>query len=186
MYVEAGDPIYFYKNQHMPISYMKKNFVGYSDSEEAITSTPVQVEGRIREQNIPSTWSSSTTGYSDGIRATAINEFRQEAIVYDNNFTEFVKDNLSIYYPDVYPFEPGQVIKFSVSAIYGETNNFAQKESYEGSVISYGYYGDSDEDTNINYKPSDWTDPNQYAWLKLVVRAKNDNGELENVMFVIP
>ena len=186
MYVEAGDPIYFYKNQHMPISYMKKNFVGYSDSEEAITSTPVQVEGRIREQNIPSTWSSNTTGYSDGIRATAINEFRQEAIVYDNNFTEFVKENLSIYYPDVYPFEPGQVIKFSVSAIYGETNNFAQKESYEGSVISYGYYGDSDEDTNINYKPSDWTDPNQYAWLKLVVRAKNDNGELENVMFIIP
>ena len=186
MYVEAGQPIYFYKNQNMGISYMRKNFIGYTGSDDAISITSVQVVGRLREQNTPSEWSRTGDGYSDGIRATAINEFRQGAALFDNNFTKFVKDQLSIYYPDVYPFEPGQVIRFSPSNIYMQPNNFYLQSSYEGTVVSFGYYGDSTDDTNANYKPLDWTDSTEFAQLKLVVCAKNDNGELEEVMFVIP
>lgn len=186
MYVEAGQPIYFYKNKNMGISYMRKNFIGYTGSNDAIDITNVQVVGRLREQNTPSEWARDDDGYSDGIRATAINEFRQGAALFDNNFTKFVKEQLSIYYPDVYPFEPGQVIRFTPSDIYMQQNNFRLQDSYEGTVVSFGYYGDSSDDTRENYKPSDWTDSSQFAQLKLVVCAKNDNGELEEVMFIIP
>ena len=186
MYVEAGDPIFFYKNQSMAIPYMRKNFIGYTGSDDAIKMTAVQVTGRIREVNTPSSWVNAGDGYSNGIRATAINEYRQEAVLFDNNFTRFVKERLSIYYPDVFPFEPGQTIRFSVSTIYGGTDNFLHSDNYMGTVVAYGYYGDSVDDTNTNYKPSDWEDSSQFAQLKLTVCAKNDNDELENVEFIIP
>lgn len=184
MYIEAGEPIFLYKNSSMSVPYLRNNYIGYTDPLEAIGYKKVQSQGLPVTFPLPSDW---PTGWkTDSISAAAINEFRTNAAAYNNNFSTFIRDYLSRYYDKLYTFEVGDIISFNVTNPIDTTTNFEEDEVYEGTVIAVGYYGDSPADTVDFYIPDDWTDPYDAAYVKLTVSAKNDNGIYESIDLVVP
>ena len=174
MYIQAGDPIYYYKDKLAPLSWLANNWIGYFNPSNSVDSNIVytNVDPSITP-HLP-------------VLYKYIRQFLARPEDYGNDFGRYVVENeeFANAYPNIHVFEPGSAIQFSCIPKYNdETNMFRKADSYTGTVVRMGYYGD---DPNDPEQMSPWgygTTPtdNTPVYLKIVVNAVNDNQVMEQV-----
>ena len=176
MYIQAGDPIFYYKDKLSTLPWLSNNWIGYFDPSNSVETNEVRVDS-----------------FPPGNRATEFIDikdidkgFNGGHGIYGDDFARFMREDetFSSKYFNVHVFEPGSCIKFQCTSIYSNdisNDNFKNGSQYTGTVLRMGYFGDmyKDEDNDPAIMMPENTGGK--AYIKLVVYAENDNHEIEKL-----
>lgn len=192
MYIESGEPLYLYKKSASHIPFMRTNYIGYTDYVDSVVTEIASVTGPYNDSDQSTIIKGGDIWYYE-------NDMHIHPNVQDRvykNFNDFIKKELIEGdgekdidpHRNIYIFESGRTVKFSVTAPYSPQtpSTFVKKETYVGTVVSFGYFGDNTSQDDPGYRNAIVQGGRNPVYLKLIVDTKDDNGDEKQIKILLP